>query len=78
MLANGVEDTMAVECWNQLFQEKCKKTARDDRQVEIVDLECGVELEGLLVLHELTAAEDNDVVAHQSERGPLEGGERGR
>lgn len=77
MVADGVEDTVADNGGQKLLNKQSQEDGADGGQEEVVDHEQGVQLEGGEVLHNLTATEDDDVVADQHRRGLLEGGHRG-
>lgn len=68
---------MSPDGWQQLFDEQGQQGSADGGQVEVVDHEQRIELERAALLHDLTAAEDDDVVGDKHGRGLLEGGHRG-
>ena len=62
VVANGVEETVSAEDGDQVLDEQQKQGTRGDSEEEVVEDEQGLELEGILVLHDLTAAKDDDEV----------------
>lgn len=68
-MENAVSDNLGQELLNKQDEEK----TADQGQVEVVDLEEEVELEGLATTHELSATEDDDVVADEHGGSLLEG-----
>ena len=62
MVANGMEDASSDNCRQQLLNEEGQQYAGDGSEVEVVDQEKGLELEGFAVAHELAATENNDIV----------------
>lgn len=62
MVADGKEDTLADNSGQKLLNEESQEEAADGGQVEVVDEEERLELKGLAVAHQLSAAEDDEVV----------------
>ncbi len=75
-VADGVEDATANNGRNQLLEEENQKDTADGGQVEVVDEEDGLELEGLTVAHELPSTKDDGVVDDDEDGGRLERGHR--
>lgn len=67
-----MEDTAADNGGNKLLNEENQEDTRDSREVEVVDEEEGLELEGLTVAHQLATTEDDGVVDDNEDRGRLE------
>lgn len=79
VVADGKEDTLADNSGQKLLNEESQEEAADGGQVEVVDEEEGLELEGLAVAHQLSATKDDEVVDDdedgrrlQSRHGSLE------
>ena len=72
LIADGVEDALADHRGQQLLNEEGQEDAADDGQVEVVDQEERLELEGLAVAHELAATEDDGVVDDDEDTRLLE------
>lgn len=72
VVADGMEDTIVVKLGNQLLNEEDQEDAADGGQVEVVDEEERLELEGLPVAHQLAATKDDDVVDDDEDGGRLE------
>jgi hypothetical protein len=68
MAADGMENTVPRQFWNQLFKEQHQQYPADGCEIEVVNLEESVELVRRAVLHELAATEDDDVVRHKHNR----------
>lgn len=62
MVADRMEDASSNNSGQQLLDEERQEGRRDGGQVEVVDQEQRLELEGLAVAHELTTTEDDGVV----------------
>lgn len=75
--ADSVEDAVSDELGQKLLDEQKQEKTTDQGQVEVVDLEEEVELEGLATTHELSATKDDDVVANEHGGRLLEGSHRG-
>lgn len=60
--ADGVEDTIVVDFWNQLLHEEQQECTRNGGQVEVVDHERTVQLESRAVAHEFSSSQNDDVV----------------
>lgn len=60
---------MPDEGGNELLNEEGEQDSADEGEVEVVDDEEGVELEGLAVAHDLAADEDDDVVRDEGGGG---------
>lgn len=65
VVADGVEDTAADNGGKELLDKEDQKDAADGGQVKVVDLEEQAELEWLATTHELSTAEDDNVVGDQ-------------
>lgn len=61
-MADGIEQTVSGEDGDQVLDEEDQESARGDGQQEVVENEQGLELEGLLALHDLATAKDDDKV----------------
>lgn len=72
-MEDAVSDNLGQKLLNKQNQEK----TADQRQVEVVDLEEEVELEGLTTAHELSATKDDDVVDDEHSGSLLEGSHGG-
>lgn len=70
VMTDGMEDATSNNGREQLFNEEGQEDRRNGRQVEVVDQEKSLELEGLAVAHELSTAE-NDSVVDQNEYARL-------
>lgn len=73
MVANGVENTTTDNGRDELLQEEHKKSTRDESEVEVVDEEERLELEGLTVAHQLATTEDDGIVDDDENGSRLEG-----
>lgn len=62
LVADGVEETVSGKDGNQVLDEQDQEGAGGDGQQEVVEDEQGLELEGLLALHDVTTAKDDDKV----------------
>ena len=71
--ADGVEDAIAHDFWQELLNEEGEKTAADDGEVEVVDHEGTVEHKGLSFLHQLSSAEDDDIVCRERRQSLRQG-----
>lgn len=74
VVANGVEDTATNNGGHELLNEENQEDERDGREVEVVDQEESLKLEGLTVAHELAATENDGVVDDNEDGCRLEGG----
>jgi hypothetical protein len=72
-VADGMEDTAANDSRKKLLNVESQKSTANNGQVEVVDEEKALELEGLAVAHELTTAEDYEVVDDDKDGCGLEG-----
>lgn len=72
VVANREEDTVPYNGGNQLLQEQRQERTTNNGQVKVVDFEKTIERKGRTVAHQLTTAEDDDIVCHQHRRGLLE------
>lgn len=72
MLTDGEEETVSVDGGHELLNEQSQQRSADQCQVEVVNHEQRVQFERGTILHELTAAEDDDVVRDQGNGGSLE------
>lgn len=73
MGTDGVEDTVVVNLRDELLSKEQQEHARDQGQVEVMDLEWAVQLERWAVAHKLASSEDNSVVCNQHNRSGLQG-----
>jgi hypothetical protein len=64
-IADSVEDAVPDQGGEKLLNEESQKTTADDGQVQVVDLERTVQLEGRAAPHELTAAQNDSVVYNE-------------
>ena len=64
-IANSVENAVPDQGGEKLLNEESQKTTADDGQVQVVDLEWTVQAESRTAPHELTTAEDDDVVYNE-------------
>lgn len=62
LVADGVEETVSGKDGNEVLDEQDQESAGGDGQQEVVENEQGLELEGLLALHDLATAKDDDKV----------------
>lgn len=76
VIANGIEDAVPRQRRDQLLQEQRQQGAANRRQIEVMNLEQSIQLHSFPILHELSPAEDDDVVGHQGHRRLGDGGER--
>ena len=76
VVTDGEEDTMSPNSRHQLLNEESQQCATDQSQVQVVDHEQGVQLQGSALLHELPATEDDDIVGDEKDGRRLEGGKR--
>lgn len=76
VIADGEKDAMSPDGGHQLFNEESQQRATDQGEVEVVDHEKGVQLQGSAFLHDLAAAEDDDIVGDEKDGGMLEGRQR--
>ena len=74
MVADGEEDSLADNCREQLLNEESQQKGADGGQVQVVDEEERLELEGLAVAHQLSTAEDDEVVDDDEDGRRLERG----
>lgn len=77
MVTDSIEDTVSPKGWQKLLDEEGQQDRTDGGQVEVVDHEQAIELQGREVLHDLTATEDDYVVGDQSSGSLLKGGHGG-
>lgn len=73
VVTDGEENAMVPDGGDQLLDEQSQKRCADGGQVEVVDHEQQVQLEGLAVLHERATTEDDDIVGHQPDHRLLDG-----
>lgn len=73
MIADGVEDAAANNRGNKLLDEEDQEDTADGGQVEVVDEEQSLELEGLAVAHESATTKDDGIVDDDEDGGRLEG-----
>lgn len=64
---------MVVEGWNQLLEEQGQQNGADAGEVEVVDHEQGVQLQGWSVTHQLPSTEDYNVVCKNCKSALLQG-----
>lgn len=69
-----MENASTDNSGQQLLDEEGQEGGGDGSQVEVVDQEQGLELEGLSVAHKLTATEDDGVVDSHEYSSLLQGG----
>lgn len=74
MATDGKEDTLADNSGQKLLNEESQEEAADGGQVEVVDEEERLELEGLAVAHQLSAAKDDEVVDDDEDGRRLQSG----
>lgn len=67
---------MSPNSRQQLFNEESQQCAADQSQVQVVDHEQSVQLQGSALLHELPATEDDGIVGDEEDGGLVEGGQR--
>ncbi|GMF73830.1 unnamed protein product [Aspergillus oryzae] len=77
VVANGEEDSISPDGGQKLLDEKGQQSRADRGQVEVVDHEQGVELEGREILHDHTTSKDYDVVGDKHRGGFPESGHGG-
>lgn len=70
-VANSVENAIPDQSRQELLNEERQKTTRDDGQVQVVDFERAVQLEGSAVPHDLAATQNDDVVRDERDDGLL-------
>lgn len=73
-VTDGVEDAATDDSGDELLNEENQKNAADGGQVEVVDEEERLQLEGLAVAHERAATEDDAVVDDDEDGRRLERG----
>lgn len=73
MVANGVENTTTDNGRDELLKEEHKESTRDEGEVEVVDKEERLELEGLAVAHQLATTKDDGIVDDDEDGCRLEG-----
>lgn len=72
VVADGEEDALADNSGQDLLNEESQEGAADGGQVEVVDEEESLELEGLAVAHQLSTAKDDEVVDDDEDGRRLE------
>lgn len=75
VVTDGVENTVVPEGGDELLDKQNQQDTTDDGQDQVVQHEQSVQLEGLHVLHDLTATEDDHIVGDEDGGGLFEGGE---
>lgn len=73
-IADGVEDTTTDDSAEELLNEESQEDTADEGQIEVVDQEEALELEGLAVAHQFPTAKDDEVVEDDKDACLLEGG----
>lgn len=76
MVADSEEEALTRDRGDQLLRKQRKQYAANGREVKVVHLEEKVELEGRTLAHELSTAEDYNVVCDNRDGARLEGRER--
>lgn len=71
-IADGMENTAANDGRQKLLNVQGQKNTTDNGQVQVVDEEERLELEGLTVAHELAASKNDDVVDDDEDGRGLE------
>lgn len=66
-VANRVEDAVPDQGGQKLLNEESQKTTADDGEVQVVDLERAVQLEGGAAPHELATTQNDSVVRNERE-----------
>lgn len=61
-VADGMEETMVVESRNQLLNKEHQQYPTNSSEVEVVDLEDGIQLERFPTAHQLPPTKDYEVV----------------
>lgn len=77
VVADSVEDTVAGKGGYELLKKQDEENQADGSEVEVVDEEQSLELEGLAATHPSTTSEDEVVVADDEDGGRLESGHWG-
>ena len=62
VVADGIEDAVTDNGWEQLLDEQSQQDGADSGEDEVVDEEQCLQLEGRAVAHHLAAAKDDAVV----------------
>lgn len=76
MVTDGEEDAVSPDGGQQLLNEEDQQDGADGGQEEVVEHERGVELEWRILLHDLAATEDDNIVGDEHDHSGLEGGKR--
>jgi hypothetical protein len=76
-IADSMEDTATDNGGKKLLNEESQESTADQSQVEIVNEEETLELEGLTVAHPFATTEDDGVVDNNEDRCRLESGHGG-
>lgn len=74
VITNRIERSPPHQRRDELLQEQGQQSSADHCQVKVVNLEQAIQLQWLPLSHNLTSAEDDDVVKHQRRRGLGDGG----
>ena len=64
---------MVVQSGDQLLEEQCQQNGADAGEVEVVDHEQGVQLEGWSVAHQLPSTQDYNIVCKNRKPALLQG-----
>lgn len=74
VVADGMENASADDGGQQLLNEEGQEGGRDSSQVEVVNQEQGLQLEGRAIAHKLATTEDDSVVDGNEYSRLLQGG----
>lgn len=72
-VADGIEDASADNGGQQLLDKERQEDGRNGSQVEVMDQEQRLQLEGLAVAHNLTTPEDDGIVDSNEDSRLLQG-----
>lgn len=73
-IADSMEDATTDNGWKKLLNEESQESTADQSQVEVVDEEETLKLEGLTVAHPFATTEDDGIVDNDEDRCRLESG----
>ena len=76
-VADGMEDTVTDDSWQQLLNVKRQQDGAHSRKDEIVDQEQGLELVWVAIAHPFSTSEDDRVIADNEDAGLLQSRHRG-
>lgn len=76
-IADSMEDATTDNCGKKLLNEESQESTADQGQVEVVDEEETLELEGLTIAHPFATTKDDGIVDDDKDRCRLESGHGG-